>query len=213
MPSRTKVWLSFLILAPMMEGPAGAYDQPLSSTMIREAYFLGSGNDEKTSDFLVKYAQRLPTPKKGAHIAEIEIQTPYAQVVERARKALPGYSAQQAEQEFANKPGLFYVRVWILLTPSYSNLLPSQPGGIHPRPVDFWRQFAVRLFQEREIPPQSIRGWPLYTSGTDPGSSLAGAEVELEYDTSEIESVPVQIEVRAPDGQRIEATFDLAKLR
>jgi hypothetical protein len=69
------IWLGFTSAA------LAAYDFPLDSESIREAYFLGRCNDEKTIKCLASYFKRLPLPEKGPHISEISLYTPYAQIV------------------------------------------------------------------------------------------------------------------------------------
>lgn len=92
---RRKITICALVLslAPTF---LGAYEQHLSSTAIREAYFLGRNNDHRTTEFLTKYVHQFPVPKTGPQIAEIEVVTPYAYVVKRAREASVGYSAPLA---------------------------------------------------------------------------------------------------------------------
>jgi hypothetical protein len=203
-----------LSLAPAF---LGAYEQHLSSTAIRDAYFLGRDNDERSTKFLAQYVHRFPVPKTGPHIAEIEVVTPYAYVVERAREALVGYSAQQAEKDFLDRPAKFYLRVRIFLTPTYPALIPERSGGtegLKMRPPDFWRDFEVRLIQDgHKIPARSVNGSPIYFPGLGYGAELVGAEIRLEYDTEQIASAPLRIAVLPPEGQRVETEFDLTKLK
>jgi hypothetical protein len=55
---------------------AVAYEHPLGSHSIREAYFLGRRNDDKLAAFLAQYMKLLPVPKSGPHVPQIEIRTP-----------------------------------------------------------------------------------------------------------------------------------------
>jgi hypothetical protein len=209
----TRVSAQALMVALAAAQAFSSYEYPLTDRLVREAYFLGSRKDEKTSEFLAQYIKRLPLPKTGPHIAEIEILTPDAQVVERARVAPPGYSSQQAEEEYRQDPNSVWVRVEIHLTPTYSVLLPSPPsGGVRFRPDDFWRDFSVELFQEHKLTPTEVIGRPLYTpAGYE--SQLFGAEIKLEFAADEVASKPTRIEVLAPTGQRFVAKFDLGKLK
>jgi len=181
-----------LLTAPI----AAAYEHPLSSHSIREAYFLGRGDDQKRAAFLAQYVKRLPVPKSGPHLAEIQIRTPYQQVVLRAYQVSVGYSAQQAEQDYRAKPDVILVRVHISLTPTYQ---PWSPG--------FWRDFSMRFFQEKEVSPKKVSGRPVFDEG------LIGATVELEFDAADVASAPLRVEVLTPDGQRVDAEFDLGRLR
>ena len=153
-----------LIAAPVLL----TYDHPLSPQAIREAYFLGRRNDEKTGRFLAQYVKRPPLPKSGPHVAVIEVRTPYQQVVQRARQATNGYSAQQAAQDSRAQADLILVRVQIHLTPTYSAQLAGSSrvkGGVRLRPDDFWRDFTIRLAQEQLITPEWISGRPIYDLG------------------------------------------------
>lgn len=160
--------------------------------------------------------KRLPLPKRGPHIAEIELRTPYEQVVLRARNAPDGYSSQQAAQDYRAQAGRILVRVLIYLTPTYPAhtpiVLPFE--RVELRPEDFWRDFEIRLSQESEIAATRVSGKPIYSVpavGGLPG--LVGAEVEVEFDAANVTSAPVRVEVLTPDRKKFTAEFDLEKLR
>lgn len=196
---------------------ASAYENPLRDYSLREAYFLGRRKDEKTAQFLAQYVKRLPVPKQGPHVAEIELRTPYEQVVLRARNAPDGYSSQQATQEYRKQGDRVVLRVLIYLTPTYPAHTPIGPVQSEPvlvRPEDFWRDFDIRLFQENEVSPRDVRGRPIYTYPEFGLPGLVGAEVELEFEADDLApSEPARVEILTPDGQRISALFDLEKLR
>jgi hypothetical protein len=193
---------------------AAAFDYPLSSTAIRDAYFLGNRNDEQTADYLSKYAHRFPMPKSGPYVQEISLETPFTQVVRHSQTTW-NYHAPSAVEEFQGKPLPFRVHVDIVLTPSYSPI-PETPGAnLYQWVPDFWNDFKVQFIQDKkEIPSRTIRGGPVYAY-EDFGMPyyVTGARIELEYDPEKIESDPVDIDVLTPDGQKIETTFDLARLR
>jgi len=99
--------------------PALAFEYPLSSTSIREAYFQGAHADAKLDEFLQRYTANPPMPKTGQfHISMIRMQTPYEQVVERVMQNF-NYDEQSAQRDFTEKPVAFRVRVEIHTTPSY----------------------------------------------------------------------------------------------
>src|SRR5580704_10390536 len=98
-----------LLVAALVAAQAGAYDRNLDSSAIRDAYFLGSDKGQSVR-FLADYSRTLPAPKSGPHIAEIEVRTPFAQVVASSREHSVGYSAQQAEQDYVKTSGTFQVR-------------------------------------------------------------------------------------------------------
>lgn len=197
-----------LLTALAVALPALAYDYPLSSEGVREAYMLGKSDSAKRAEFFAHYTQLPPT---GPHVAMIQLETPFASVVERTEQAL-NYYAPDADAEFAGKPAVFRLRVQIDLTDSYGTIISSNSHGARLRLPDFWHEFAIRLIQGKEIRPQKIHGTPNYFYGA-PGAELTGAEVDLEYDATKIQPAPVIVEVATPDGQDVKTTFDLGTLR
>ena len=203
------------LLATLLLGvPGAAYERSMTSLTIREAYFLGRRNDDKTAAFLAQYVRRFPLPSRGPHMAEIEVRTPYTQLVLRSQQML-NWSAQQARQQYKPQAERILVRVRIYLTPSYPAHSPTRvpvTGPVQLRNESFWRDFKIRVTQEQAIQPLRTSGQPIYSIGGD-FSSLVGAEVELELDADQVASAPLRVEVIAPQGQRVEAQFDLSVLR
>lgn len=188
---------------------AFAYEYPLSSTAIREAYFLGRSSGERLTDFLAQYTRNLPLPKNGPYIETIELDTPYAGVVQRARST-PNYYTPDAVEEFLGKPGIFRARVSIYLTPTYSRLTTSRNGEPQSLSPDFWRDFKIELSQAgKSVEPDSIEGEPIYGAWNE----LVGAGVELDYRAEKIASASAVITVTPPEGAKAEADFDLARLK
>jgi len=147
--SSSAVALSLLLIPS-----AFAFDTPLSPEAVREAYFLGQHNDQATLSFFSRYVKTLPAPDKGAYIAEVEVYTPYAQVIEASRRRTGSYSAQQAELDYRHGHDKLYVRVRINFTDSYGALELYRSGkGDKPlsgrdEPLpDFYRDFRVGLSQ------------------------------------------------------------------
>jgi hypothetical protein len=213
----TKRALSFaiLILALALGTAiaAAALDYPLSSTAIRDAYFLGNRNDEQTTDYLSKYAHHFPMPKTGPYVQEIGLDTPFTQVVRHAQVTW-NYHAPSAVEEFQGKPLPLRVHVYIVLTPSYSPVPETTVANIYQWVPDFWNDFKVQFIQDKkEIPARNTRGGPLYAYADFGTPYVTGAGIELEFDPEKIESEPVDIDVLTPDGQKIETTFDLGRLR
>lgn len=215
MPTRLGARSAILLIALFAPQFSSAYEHPLSSRSIWQAYFLGHENinDEELASFLASYLKRLPLPQSGAQVASIEIQTPYEQVALRTLQRSVNYSPQQAERDYRAQSDVILVRVHINLTPTYSSRVDTSPvnHGVQLRPLDFWRDFSFRLIQEeKRIAPNKISGRPLFTQRN---GGLSGAEVELEFDAAKVSSAPVQIEVRMPEGNAVTAKFDLGKLR
>ncbi len=190
-----------------------AYEYPLGDHSVREAYFLGRTTDGvKVAKFLGQYVRRFQLPVKGPHVAEIEFRTPYEQVVLRSWQHSIGYSAQQAQKDYAAQPDRVVVRVLIYLTPTYPGFIThpsdskSQAVG---RPEDLWREFQFRVGQEHSIEPKKVSGRPIYRRR----GGLGGAEVLLEFGAAQFASRTAQVEVTTPEGQTVKAEFDLGDLK
>jgi hypothetical protein len=146
--------LSLLTAALLLIPSASAFQTSLSDEAVREAYFLGQRNDATTTSFFNPYLRLLPKPDKGAFIAEVEVYTPYVQLVETSRRRSMGYSAQQAELDYRHSHHKLYVRVRIDFTPTYGALElyrssksgREQSSSDQPLP-DFYRDFRVGLSQ------------------------------------------------------------------
>lgn len=217
--TKRALWSAILLLAVTLATAiaAFAFAYPLSSTAIRDAYFLGNRNDEQTADYLSKYAHHFSAPPIstiGPYVQEIGLDTPFTQVARHAQATL-NYHAPSAVEEFQGKPLPLRVHVDIVLTPSYSPIPDTTGTNLYQWVPDFWNDFKVKLIQDnKEIPARKIRGGPVFAY-EDSGRPyyVTGAKIELEYDPEKIESDPVDIAVLTPDGQKIETTFDLARLR
>ncbi len=131
-----------------------AYDYPLSSTAIREAYFFGRSADRaKVAEFLAQYVRRFQPQKAVPGVGLIELRTPYEEAVLRSSENQTiGYSAQQAQVDYDAQPGLVNVQVFLFVgtgDPSSSNLYSDRQGRILDRRENFWREFKFRVIQER----------------------------------------------------------------
>jgi len=221
-----RVPVALLALGLVVAPPARAYDTSLSSHAVREAYSLGLRNDERTAEFLLKYITHLPAPKAGPHVFEIELYTPYSQIVDHFRYPAPGVSAQQAERDYRAQSDTLRVRVLILFPfpptdSSQSAPAPSQKAaektGIEWRSVYSWKDFTIHLRQQRDgqektIEPIEVRG-ERYSVGVGKSFVRFGVQILLLFSVADVASAPGRIEVQTPDGQRVTAEFDLGKLR
>lgn len=204
-----------LLIGLFAAQPAVAYEYPLSPDAIREAYFLGKASSSKRQVFFDTYTRHFSRPSSGPYISLVRVITPYAYVVERTARSLPNLLAPDAQQKFGGKPIALRIRVHIDLTPTYGWQVRSRNGGVALRNTNFWRDFNVRLIQRAAtIRPVAERGQPDYAFATTGSSSvLVGADINMQYDPSEVRSVPATVVVNTPDGQQITATFDLSKVR
>lgn len=143
-----------LAAALLLPAPSSAFDTPLSQQAVREAYFLGQHNDQSTLSFFSQYVKTLSAPDKGAYISEVEVYTPYVQIIETSRRRTGSYSAQQAELDYRHRHDKLYVRVRINFTDTYGALElyrsakgdKQLSGRDEPQP-DFYRDFRVGLSQ------------------------------------------------------------------
>lgn len=165
---------AMLAAALFLVSPSLAFNTPLSDEAVREAYFLGQRNDESTLSFFNSYLRLLPQPETGAFIAEVEIYTPYVQVVETSRRRSVGYSAQQAAQDYRRLNNRIFVRIRIDFTPTYGDLElyrseradRDDPDDSTP-PADFSNDFRVGLSQkDKWVEPLRIIVQPTNTPNT-----------------------------------------------
>jgi hypothetical protein len=145
-----------VLIAIILSTPSSfAFNTPLSDEAVREAYFLGQRNDESTLSFFNSYLRLLPKPDTGAFIAEVEVYTPYVQVVETSRRRSVGYSAQQAAKDYRRLNNRIFVRIRIDFTPTYgalelyrSDRADRDDADDSAPPADFSNDFRVGLSQK-----------------------------------------------------------------
>jgi hypothetical protein len=213
-------FLSLFLSGFLLAASARAYDTELSDIAVREAYFLGQRNDEKTHAFFAPYTKQLPLPKKGPYISEIRLLTPLAQVVQISSQATSGYSAQQAYLGYQNRGDSILLVVHLELTATYGQIDANHAAQdaanvrrLKLRPDDFWQDFRYGLKQKDDwIEPRSIHGEAEYGNSYQ-GNGLVGAWVYVEYDASNVQSDDTEVHVMTIPDQEVTATFDLAKLR
>jgi hypothetical protein len=205
---------------------AAAYEVPLSPAALHEAYILGQRNDQTTASFRNPYSKQITEESKAPHIAEIQILTPFAQVVDLSRQFTSGYSEEQAAREYHQRGDTVVVRILLMLPAAYpkpeptSNETPVPPQQSPPpnaalQPENFWQNFRFDIKQHgKTIATRSIHNKPIYSTPTkDTPAVLDGATVWLEYDAKDVASEETVVEVTTPDSKTINATFDLKKLR
>jgi len=214
---------NLLAVALLLPLPAAAYDTQLDARAIHEAYVLGQRNDKATGDFLASYVSQITEPQSGAHIAEIELLTPYAQIVDESRqKTAEGYSEEQASEEYKHRANTIKVNIVILLPTAYPKTAEnsSAPPATRSeksalRPENFWQNFQFSLKQHgKAIPSKGISNQPIYSTATNNAPAvLDGENVWLEFDVKDVQSDETTMEVVTPEGKNIRALFDLKKLR
>src|SRR5258708_19616337 len=144
---RLRALVAFLLAMLIAVQPLFAFSTPLSEEAIRQAYFLGQRNDQKTSDFLKLYTHSFPLPDKGPYISEIHLLTPYAQIVSESSRHSVGYSAQQAAADYHGRGHTLLLQVRIQLTLPYTYDAPV-PTPTHTPP-----DLNLPLYPEHFLPP------------------------------------------------------------
>ncbi len=193
-----------------------AYDRDLRPDQLREGFYLGK-NDKRYEEFARDYVKTFPLPKEGVHIERIEVRTPYKEMVDRARRAADGYSPVTAEADYKKEPPLLIVEVTLKLTatfPAHTPYdLPVTYGPVYFRDPNFWQDFDVHLVQHGDIMPKSRTGRALESCDTFGGCTLVGAVVTYVFDPDQVADRPATVVVLSPDGQRLEAEFELDRLK
>jgi hypothetical protein len=188
-----------LVIAAVVAVPVLAYDYPLTSTAIRDAYFLGTGPKGTDPDFYSGYWLNLDMPKKRERTSEIILETPFLHVAEHSRETA-NYTDQDAIKEFLGKPMSFRAYIDVYFDP---------PGSGNPKPV------VVKMTQrDKEITPRSISRWPLSRfRDENTGDVSVGERIWLTCDADQIHDSDLVFEIDAPDGEHTEATFGLSTIR
>lgn len=209
-----------LFLIILISAQCFAFELPLSEHTIREAYFIGQHHDASTQSALKPYIHSLPEPREGPYISDIQLLTPYAQIIDASNAHSSGYSAQQAAAEYHAHTETIVVRVQIQFTPTYNYIESTrnrgEPAdkGIKLRPDDFWQAFNVGLSQKDQwIEPLSKDGEATYAETETGSRAMSGAYIWVVFDAQEVDSDIATVEVFTPDGQHVITTFDLSALR
>jgi hypothetical protein len=223
---RSKVGLSGLLaFAGMLSlsAPLHAYEVPLGPVAVHDAWTLGQRNDQATAEFLSPYSKQVVEgTQQGPHVAEIEVLTPFARVVDQSRQNLSGYSEQQALQAYKQRGDTVIVRIRLMLPAAYpqaerSSQVPPATGGQRAtlRPENFWQSFQFAVKQHgKVIDARSVHNKPVYSSATKASSAtLDGQTVWLEFDAKAVGSDEIVVEVTTPDAKTVNVGFDLKKLR
>jgi hypothetical protein len=205
-------------------GASAAYEAPLTPAALHEAYILGQRNDQAAANFRTPYVKRTTEGSQAPHIAEIQILTPFAQVVDLSRTS--GYSEEQAAREYHQRGDTVVVRIVLMLpaaypkpeaAPNQTSAPPQQPPPPNTalQPENFWQNFRFDTRQRgKTIATRAIHNKPISSTPTkDTPGVLDGATIWLEYDAKDVASEETVVEVTTPDSKTINVTFDLKKLR
>jgi hypothetical protein len=200
-----------------------AYEAPLPPAALHDAWTLGQRNDPATAEFLAPYSKQVTEGSPQVpHIAEIEVLTPFAQVLDESRRNMNGYSEQQAAQAYRQRGDSVIVRITLMLPSAYPdaernpNAPPASRGQTAAlRPENFWQSFHFAVKQHGKVlEPRSVQNKPVYSSPTKASSAtLDGQTVWLDFDAKSVASDEIVAEVTTPDAKTVSVHFDLRKLR
>jgi hypothetical protein len=219
--------LSFIVaLTVAVSIPVQAYEATLTPAALHEAYVLGQRNDQTTAQFLDPYSKQVTGTVDGGtpHLSEIEVLTPFSQVVDESRQKLSGFSEQQALQAYRRRGDTIVIRVRLVLPAAYPESErgaqappvshdPNQTAAL--RPENFWQKFQFAVKQnDKVVPTRAVHNQPVYSAATkNSPSTLDGQTVWLEYDAKNIANDQISVEVKTPDGKTATTQFDLKTLR
>ena len=207
-------FLLVLLISVGFSTSSCAFDWPLSTELIRDAYFFGRNSDRgKVAKFLGDYVRVFQSGSGNLFPARIEIRTPFQRIVQRSSENQVDYSAQQAAIDYQAEDSAVEVRVYLVYDNSFpddSELYADDKGRIRDRKEEFWRNYKIRVTQESLVEPREVEGTPRYDCC---GGGLSGARVRLKFDSSRLASAKTLVEVTAPDGRSIVADFPLDRLR
>jgi hypothetical protein len=187
-----------VILSLAVALPAAAYDYPLTSSAIRDAYFLGIRQGGLTPQFLASYSHFVSDLHEGRCTTEIRLETPFLQVVDYA-SGVPNYSSQDAVKDFYDKPMKFRV----FLNICYMRGAPPA------------NSVKIKIVQnKKEIAPET----DTRLAYAEPINELSvlppnGEKVQLEFDAKNIDSSTFTIVIDTPNDQHAKVELDLQTLR
>ncbi len=186
-----------VILSLAVALPIGAYDYPLSSTAIRDAYFLGRRQGGLGTEFLAEYQRSIPSLRVEQFISFARIETPFVQVAVQSSRKL-NYSAQDALEDFRDKPLDFRIHFEICYMPD------APPDAV-----------KIKLIQNRkEILPDSVERSGFYAPA-DVYTRLQsiGEVVDMKVDAAKFDSSSLTIQIDTPNDQHTKVEVDLRALR
>jgi hypothetical protein len=204
--------VAVVLVALLSVLPALAYEYPLSSSAIRDAYFAGTGTKGTDASLYDAYSRTIPNPAKEPPVSTVTIDTPYLQVAEHSRER-PNYHVQDAVDEYFGKPAKFLVFVDVYFQrpqrqdPRDNGELRSATGSL--------QGVAIELKQNRKtIDTKIVDSGELYPfRDAQTSAEWLGEHVELACDAASIDSSELKIEVRTPGNQEHEVKFDLAQIK
>jgi hypothetical protein len=185
------------ILSLAVSLPATAYDYPLTSNSIRDAYFLGIRQGALGTEFLAGYRHPIPSLRVEEFISFARIETPFVQVAVQSSQKL-NYNAQDAVEDFRDKPLAFRIHLEICYMPD------APPDAV-----------KIKLIQNRkEIVADSVDRSGFYAPA-DVYTRLRsiGEVVDMKVDAAKIDSSSLTIQIDTPNDRHAKVEIDLRSLR
>src|SRR5580698_3372983 len=106
-----------------------AYQTKLDSTATEEAYTLGLRNDKVTAEFVAPYLKQVTEEGiDGLHRADIEVLTPYLQILDRSSDSSKGYTLAQARKDYQQRGDVVLIRIILVLPANYPTSPPGTPA-------------------------------------------------------------------------------------
>jgi len=194
----TLLRLVTVALGLLLALPAGACDFPLSSSAVREAYFLGKQQTGLGTDFLAQYSRLIPELKVAPYISRVRIETPFFQVAEQVSRIL-NYSAQDAVEDFYGKPAV--LRMYLEICYEADAPLPNS--------------VRISVIQKNKPIAALSEKRSAFFPRSDAYSRVPnlGEKVTLEFDPGKFDSSALTIQIDTPDGQHAECVFDMQAIR
>lgn len=195
---------------------AKAYMQRLHSEEVQEAFSLGRSTDPDTvKRFFEKYSHMLDCTGDRPCVNSIELRTPYEQVAVRSRQRGPEYTEQEAEKDYAARPAVLAVHIFVLYPLNFSGQDSDvAPTGGQPTGEDgvAFYGFRIRVSQEHVLKPTRVWG-ESYSFGASQCRYCGGEEIILDFDPAQFDPEATSIRVSTPNGQTVESEFDLRDLK
>jgi hypothetical protein len=195
-------------VAPLL---AGAFTYPLSSTDIRDAYFIGRRNDQFTANFLRQYTRHFDPPASGPDVADINVETPFTQIMQYSSQ-MANYDAPTAVKDFQDRPLKVYVHVFIYEDTAslLDNANPANPLN-HKEGEDY----GVKFVQDKRVKPLEVTAGFIYPTCGDGclNPPPIGVHIDLTFSPEKIDAAPATITVEGLDDAHADATFDFSTLR
>lgn len=212
---------TLFILTTFPIQPMNAYQTSLDSSAIGEAYVLGQRNDKATADFVAPYnSQVTEEGLDGLHRADIELLTPFLQIVDRSKDNSKGYTVERATADYRARGDIVILRITLVLpsnypTPTANGAPATACDNTALLPQNFWKNFFFVVKQGgKALHPSSAKNEPIYSASTkDAAANLDGATVWLQFDARDVTSRLLEVNIVTPHCKTIEAVFNLAALR